>query len=314
MTLVARRHYPRPDSRRHLRSVAVPKRSNLHQAVIFHVKRHYAPPDVEVTESKMLYDPASGEDREVDIVMEGRLGDEPVCLSIEVVARSRPMGPDWVGSMVTKHERMPTTKLVLVSWSGFTRGARQLVDSYGGWVVALTPEAVPNASVTAPYYLEVTTTPENATLLIRDDDGTLTKVTDVPILANIYAAPSHDAYLCMLRDLVLRVINERGVGWDLLDQAYQSEHRQSLTHFSLESTALDHRGIYAHDGDADEFRHISAFAVTGPIALHEQSLDFTVMRLGDSIFAMSELQMGGKPAVWVVTNDGTEATVSWRLI
>jgi hypothetical protein len=292
----------------------MPKRSNLHQAVIFYVKRHYAPPDVSVTESKMLYDPASDEEREVDVVVEGRLGDEAVCISIEVVARSRAMGPEWVGSMVTKHHRMVTTKLVLVSWSGFTRGARQLVDSYGGWVVALTPEVVPNASVKAPRYAEVTTTPEKAALLTRNDDGTLTKVTDVPVLANIYTAPNHDAYLCMLRDLVLRVINERGVGRNLLDEAHERDDRESLTHFSLESTGLDHHGLYVHDGDADEFRHISAFAVTGPFGMHEQSLDFTVMRLGDSIFAMSELQMGGKPAVWVVTNDDAQATVSWRLI
>jgi hypothetical protein len=65
-----------------------------------------------------------------------------------------------------------------------------------------------------------------------------------------------------------------------------------LTHFSLESTGLDHHGIYAHDGDADEFRHISGFAVTGPIALHEQSLEFTVMRLGDSILRHEQTRDG----------------------
>ena len=43
----------------------MPKRSNLHQAVIYYVKRHYAPPEVVVTESRMLYDRDSEEDREV---------------------------------------------------------------------------------------------------------------------------------------------------------------------------------------------------------------------------------------------------------
>ena len=41
------------------------------------------------------------------------------------------------------------------------------------------------------------------------------------------------------------------------------------------------------------------------------------MRLGDTVFAMTELQMGGRDAVWVLTpnNDGTDtATVSWRLV
>ena len=44
-------------------------------------------------------------------------------------------------------------------------------------------------------------------------------------------------------------------------------------------------------------------------------MNFTVMRLGDSVFAMTELVMAGKSAVWVLTsNDETSATVSWRLL
>lgn len=292
----------------------MPQRSNLHQAVIFYVKRHHAPANVEVTESKMLHDPASGEDREVDIVMEGRLGDERVCVSVEVVARSRPMGPEWVGAMVTKHERMATTKLVLVSWSGFSRGARRLIESYGGWVTGVTPERVSNASVSAPTYLEVTTTPELAALLVRNDDGTLSRVIDVPILANVYGAPEADAYLCTLRDLVIRVINEQRVHTSLLDQAQHSEDRGSLSHFSLESGDLERHALYVHDAEADRFRRVVALVATGPIALREQVMDFTVMKLGDSLFAMTELAMAGRPAVWVITNDEDRATVSWRLV
>jgi Restriction endonuclease len=292
----------------------VPKRSNLHQAVIYYVKRHYAPPEVVVTESRMLYDRDSEEDREVDIVMEGSLGDEPVTISIEVKAEKRRMGAPWVESMLRKHERMPTDKLVLVSWSGFTSPALRKVENQGGRVVALTPELLPTASVQAPHYQEMTPTAEKAALLVRDDGGALLKVNDVPILLNIYAAPEHAAYLCMLRDLVQRVINEK-VGEDLHRQAYENEDRDSLTHFSLEASGLEHHSWYAHDGDADRFRLISAFSVTGPIFLRRQTPEFIAMRLGETVFAMSELQMAGRSAVWVLTpsDDGT-ATVSWRLL
>ena len=88
--------------------------------MIYYVKRHYAPPEVEVTESKMMTDRDTGEQREVDIVMEGTIGDEPVVISIEVSTGTRPKGSPWVESMLSKHDRMPTNRLVLVSWSGFS--------------------------------------------------------------------------------------------------------------------------------------------------------------------------------------------------
>ena len=48
---VRRERFPGP-----LLSARVPQRTNLHQAVIYYVKRHYAPPEVEVTQSKMMTD------------------------------------------------------------------------------------------------------------------------------------------------------------------------------------------------------------------------------------------------------------------
>jgi hypothetical protein len=39
------------------------------------------------------------------------------------------------------------------------------------------------------------------------------------------------------------------------------------------------------------------------------------MRLGDTVFAMSEVEMAGRSSVWVLTpNDDGTATVSWRLL
>ncbi len=201
--------------------------------MIYYVKRHYAPPEVEVTESKMMTDRDTGEQREVDIVMEGTIGDEPVVISIEVSTGTRPKGSPWVESMLSKHDRMPTNRLVLVS------------------------------------------------------------------------------------QIVNRVMNQEVVGRELLDQAYASENREALTHFSHEMADLDDRGLYAHDGNADRFRLISGWRIVGPVTLRQQPVEFTIMRLGDTVFAMTELQMGGRDAVWVLTpnNDGTDtATVSWRLV
>jgi hypothetical protein len=290
----------------------VPKRSNLQQAVIYYVKRHLAPPEVEVTESKMLLDADSGEEREVDVVMEGMVGDESVVISVEVTANRRRADLPWVEAMLSKHARMPTTKLVLVSWSGFTAPALAKVDRQGGRVVALTPEEVPNVSVPSLFYLEVTSTQERAAVLVRNDDDTLTKVTNVPILLNLYSAADLDSFAFTLQDLVQRALNEGG-GRKLVGQAYEHDDGDSLTHFSIGMDNLDRFGVYAHDGE--RFRLLSAFEVDGPVSVGQQPVEFTMMRLGDSLFAMTEVTMAGRSAVWVLTHDGEEtATVSWRLL
>ena len=82
-------------------------------------------------------------------------------------------------------------------------------------------------------------------------------------------------------------------------------------------TDLDDRGRYVHDGNTDRFRLISGWRIVGPLTLRQQPLEFTIMRLGDTVFAMTELQMGGRDAVGVLTpnNDGTDSgTLSWRLV
>ncbi|MGE3686619.1 MAG: restriction endonuclease [Acidimicrobiia bacterium] len=294
----------------------MPQRTNLQQAVIYYVKRHYAPPDVEVTESKMLRDSESNEDREVDVVMEGMVGDERLTISIEVKADRRRAGTPWIDSMIGKHQRMPTSKLVLVSWSGFSRPAQVKMERQGGRVVGLTPEAVTGLTVPPLFYEELGKTPEKAVVLVSDDAGTRAIPVDAPILLNIYAAPSHDAYLCTLRDMVVRILNERGGGEELSRQAHEHPERDDLTHFSIEMTELDHLGLYVHNTASDAFRTLCGFRVTGPITLRREQIDFRVMRLGESVFAMSELQMAGKDAVWVLTpnEDKKSATVSWRLI
>ena len=208
---------------------------------------------------------------------------------------------------------MPTSTLVLVSWSGFTPRAADKVVRQGGRVLALTPDPVPDASVPPLYYQELNSTPEKAALLVRNDDGTLTKVSDVPILVNIYAAPDQQSIAFTLRDLVLRILNQGGGGEELSRQAYDHKNRESLTRFSLQRMNLDEYELFVHDGQ--NFRRLAAFEVSGPITLRRQPMDFTVMKLGDDLFTFTEVEMAGKSAAWVLTPKGNQsATVSWRLL
>jgi hypothetical protein len=84
-----------------------------------------------VTESAMLTDVRTGSKREVDVVVSGRVGGQTVTVSIECRDRTRRPDVTWVDEMQTKHSRLPTNVLVLVSHTDFTPEAKRVAHDYG---------------------------------------------------------------------------------------------------------------------------------------------------------------------------------------
>jgi hypothetical protein len=107
----------------------MPRRSNDFQMLISMLTQLLGEDAVE--EPKMLIDLVSGEEREVDIYAEGTLAGHIVRLGIECRDHKRKQSVGWVEEMHSKHERLPTNALILVSSSGFTRSAVAKADSYG---------------------------------------------------------------------------------------------------------------------------------------------------------------------------------------
>src|SRR6202167_4681613 len=91
-----------------------------------------------VEESKMLTDLVSGEPREVDFYAEGTFAGHTVNIAIECRDHKRRQGVRWVEQMHSKHERLPTNLLILVSSSGFTGPAIAKANSYGIKTIAPT--------------------------------------------------------------------------------------------------------------------------------------------------------------------------------
>ncbi len=71
----------------------------------------------------MLLDSITGEKREVDIVAESTVGTYTLLLGIECRDHRRRADVTWIEQMSSKHEHLPTSKLVLWSSSGFTSAA-----------------------------------------------------------------------------------------------------------------------------------------------------------------------------------------------
>ena len=108
----------------------MPKRTNALQKAIKLVEEHKGN-FLNLRESAMLRDRYAGIDREVDILLEGEINTHSITVAIEVRDRKRPAGTPWVEEMISKHNSLPTDKLILVSSSGFTKPAQEKAVALG---------------------------------------------------------------------------------------------------------------------------------------------------------------------------------------
>jgi hypothetical protein len=103
----------------------VPKRSNEYQRLVLAINQHLASFEAIVTESKMLWDPLSEQDREIYILIEDNSGPYKVTIGIECTAKSRPIGVPVMEQLINKHKSVGIQKTVIVSKSGFAVSAKK---------------------------------------------------------------------------------------------------------------------------------------------------------------------------------------------
>jgi hypothetical protein len=113
----------------------MPKRSNPFQQVVALLHKQYV--GATVSESKFLADSRTGDLREVDVVIDSDVAGYRLVTSIECLDHHRKATVEWVERMYGKHTDLPTNKLVLISRSGFTKGAKIKAASRGITLVAL---------------------------------------------------------------------------------------------------------------------------------------------------------------------------------
>jgi len=99
----------------------MPKRSNQFQKLIRDINSKLSSDRVLITESKLLVDSYTGDEREVDIYIEDFAGPYRVKVSIECTAKARKLDRPAVEQLKAKHDGLDTSHLVIVSKSGFSK-------------------------------------------------------------------------------------------------------------------------------------------------------------------------------------------------
>jgi hypothetical protein len=122
----------------------MPQRTNAFQAVVYLIKKHLGDDKTTVVESAMLEDRRTGEQREVDVLIETEASGHTVRIGVECAARGRRQTVEWVEQINSKHADLPTHHLVLVSESGFTASAVKKAKALG--IETIVPSEVTDTS------------------------------------------------------------------------------------------------------------------------------------------------------------------------
>lgn len=111
----------------------MPKRSNDFQRLIKRIFEQLVPRGASVTESALLLERPGGVSREIDILIEtpGVSPDRPMRTAVECRDHRRKADTTWIDEIHGKYRDIDVDRVVVVSRSGFTRGAERKARQCG---------------------------------------------------------------------------------------------------------------------------------------------------------------------------------------
>jgi len=243
----------------------------------------------------MLRDAIIGDEAEVDIVMRCTHEDIEVVVSFEVIGWSRKAGRPWVHQQICKHANLPTEKLVLVSWSGFS-GPAERVAQATPHVTLMTPrtetvDGVPRVRSlgTAEANLSI----RNVALAVTKPDGSSIPLRALP--DNVIFDKDRSEVGSVM-ELANKMVNHPHIGKRVLQNALNHPERDSLRSFVLR-LPFDGVDLFLHEEDTHELHRIDEVEITGNLTFKHETFDLTIARLGDVLFGYGETSLAGRSAI-----------------
>jgi hypothetical protein len=278
----------------------MPKRSNDFQRLIYLVRLNLSD-GAKVSESKMMRDRLTKRFREVDVVIEGKVGSQRVFVSVECRDHQRVADVTWVDTMKTKHDRLDTHVLLLASRSGFTPEARDVASKYG--IELFTLEDIDDAKIPAMlgprgslWLKSVKISAEKVSIRVAQV-GALPPETVVTSPDNLLY--SEDGLeLCQTKDLVDSLLKSPRARDHLLAEGNE-EHKW----FELFWGPPDHEGkpLYMKKLEPEVLRPVEFIRVVGPCKVEVARFGMRHGKIGDVQVAWGKSTISGKSAMAVAT-------------
>lgn len=286
----------------------MPKRSNDFQRLIYLIRVNLAE-GAKVTESKMMRDRQTKRFREVDVVIQGKVGMHPVVVCIECRDHKRVADVTWVDMMKAKHERLDTNALILASRSGFTPEARAVASAYG--IEVFTLEEVETADIHRMLGPDGILLLKAVTITVEKVSARVAQDSELPS-ETVVTSPDNlihlqdDSVLCQIKELVER----------LLKHPYPREHflregteEHKWFEFSWEPPSDNEgRPLYMKKLDPELLRPIECIHIVGPCKFEVGKFGMRQGRIGNVHVAWGKAEIGGHDAMAVATVEHNGAT------
>jgi hypothetical protein len=279
----------------------MPKRTNDFQRLIYLV-RHNLADGAKVTESKLMRDRLTGRYREVDVVIEGRVGQQPVVVSLECRDHKRVADVSWVDAMKAKHERLDTNALLLASRMGFTPEAKDVAKKYGLELFSL--QDLDAADIPALlgkagslWMKLISLTAQKVRIRVADAGGLASEVV-VTSPDNLLFLEDHSE-LCQVKELVDRLLRSPGAR-DYLMKEGKEDH--VWFEFKWEPPC-DHEGkqLFMKKIEPAVYRAVECIHVVGPCKIEIAPFRMRHSKLGETKIAWGKAAIAGQDAMVVAT-------------
>jgi hypothetical protein len=307
----------------------MPRRTNTFQQVVAILHEHMAG-SAAVEESAMLKNKETGEEREVDVVIRSTVAGQELILGVE--ATTGYGGSPWVEQMIGKHADLPTDRLVLVSEKGFSGLARRSAKAKRIALITSEDLAVPHPAVRIVGRLErvwpkgLSLTPTEMKVVVEKPDGTLQRVREVPPDAQIYLADGRAMESPTGNPIELLkwlVENEFPRLAEMIRLGDIEEDRDEF--FVLQLGDQENPWLLMRDGFVPvplylrweataepELHRIQVMEYIGRAVINVTEVRLTHRRFDTSLVAYGEAPIGGKDALFVITEDENGPKMSIR--
>lgn len=279
----------------------MPKRSNDFQRLVYLVRLNLAD-GAKVTESKLMRDRLTKRFREVDVVIEGKVGSLPVVVAIECRDHQRVADVTWIDMMKSKHDRLDTNALLLVSRSGFTPEARDVAKKYNIETFAL--DDVDSADIPAMLGPNGSLWVKTISVSTHKVSIRVARVHDLPS-ETVATSPDNLIYaedgteICQVKELVDGILNSPRPRETLTRNANEEHKWFEL----IWEPPFDHLGrpLFMQKLEPLVLRQIESIRIVGPCKVEVAKFGMRHGRLGTVHVGWGKLVVSGRNAMAVAT-------------
>lgn len=251
----------------------------------------------------MLTDIRTSIATEVDIVMRCFLNDVVVMVSFEVVGQKRKPGTPWVHQMIEKHRGLPTSRLFLVSWSGFSKNAKAAASVEPG-VVLVPVISDPSGRLSASLLTEVLDIWPGATALEVDEFGW------TPVSSNVGIWDRNGESAGDVGDLLREMSVRAGFTDQIGGYLVQKPNPQEMRHFEVivelkpKVSVQPPPELCLRRAETGRLHSIARIQISGQMEFTQTEQPLDMALFNETLFAHGRVRIGDKDGLAVALAPG----------